>query len=40
MSNLLRSCKIRTEVIIGLGKMWVIGDLDKNHFNGVNIKVL
>lgn len=37
--RLLASCNMRTEVIIVLGKMWVIRDLDENHFNGVNIEV-
>ena len=36
--RLLGSYKMKKEVIVGLGKMWVTGDLDKNHFNGVNIK--
>ena len=38
VSRLLGSYKMKKEVIIGLGKMWVTGDLDKNHFNGMNTK--
>lgn len=35
----LRICKITMEIIAGLGKMWVSGDLGKNHCNGVNAKL-
>lgn len=30
---------MKTEVITGLGKMWVSGDPGKNHCNGVNTKL-
>lgn len=40
VSKIERSYEMRTEVIIGSGSMWVSGNLDKNHFNGVNTRVL